>query len=138
MVGVFISPIADNLTTALLMCAVVMKVGGENPKFVSLACINIVIAANAGGAFSPFGDITTLMVWQAGHVSFLEFMDLFLPSLANYLVPALVMSLFVPHQTPSSIQEVVELKRGAKRIVVLFLFTILSAIGFHAFFHFRQ
>ncbi len=105
----FISPIADNLTTALLMCAVVMKVGGENPKFVSLACINIVIAANAGGAFSPFGDITTLMVWQAGHVSFLEFMDLFLPSLANYLVPALVMSLFVPHQTPSSIQEVVEL-----------------------------
>ncbi len=132
----FISPIADNLTTALLMCAVVMKVGGENPKFVSLACINIVIAANAGGAFSPFGDITTLMVWQAGHVSFLEFMDLFLPSLANYLVPALVMSLFVPHQTPSSIQEVVELKRGAKRIVVLFLFTILSAIGFHAFFHF--
>ncbi|TQP56740.1 sodium:proton antiporter [Vibrio cholerae] len=132
----FISPIADNLTTALLMCAVVLKVGGENPKFVSLACINIVIAANAGGAFSPFGDITTLMVWQAGHVSFLEFMDLFLPSLANYLVPALVMSLFVPHQTPSSIQEVVELKRGAKRIVVLFLFTILSAIGFHAFFHF--
>lgn len=115
-----------------------MKVGGENPKFVSLACINIVIAANAGGAFSPFGDITTLMVWQAGHVSFLEFMDLFLPSLANYLVPALVMSLFVPHQTPSSIQEVVELKRGAKRIVVLFLFTILSAIGFHAFSTSRQ
>lgn len=69
-----ISPIADNLTTALLMCAVVMKVSGDNPRFVNLACINIVIAANAGGAFSPFGDITTLMVWQAGHVSFAEFM----------------------------------------------------------------
>lgn len=61
----FISPIADNLTTALLMCAVVLKVAGSNPKFVNLACVNIVIAANAGGAFSPFGDITTLMVWQA-------------------------------------------------------------------------
>ena len=59
----FISPIADNLTTALLMCAVVMAVGGDNKKFVALACINVVVAANAGGAFSPFGDITTLMVW---------------------------------------------------------------------------
>ncbi len=60
----FISPVADNLTTALLMCAVVLAVGGSNTKFVLLACINIVVAANAGGAFSPFGDITTLMVWQ--------------------------------------------------------------------------
>jgi Na+/H+ antiporter NhaD/arsenite permease-like protein len=62
----FISPIADNLTTALLMCAVVLAVGGTNTRFVTLACINIVVAANAGGAFSPFGDITTLMVWQKG------------------------------------------------------------------------
>ena len=58
----FISPIADNLTTALLMCAVVMAVGGNNPRFIGPACINIVVASNAGGAFSPFGDITTLMV----------------------------------------------------------------------------
>ncbi|OQA33224.1 MAG: Na(+)/H(+) antiporter NhaD [Betaproteobacteria bacterium ADurb.Bin341] len=58
----FISPIADNLTTALLMFAVVFAVAGDKPKFVMLCCINIVIAANAGGAFSPFGDITTLMV----------------------------------------------------------------------------
>ncbi len=65
-----ISPIADNLTTALLMCAVVMAVGGSSPRFVALACINIVVAANAGGAFSPFGDITTLMVWQKGMVEF--------------------------------------------------------------------
>ena len=62
----FISPVADNLTTALLMCAVAMAVGGSNTHFVLLACINIVVAANAGGAFSPFGDITTLMVWQKG------------------------------------------------------------------------
>ncbi|ENM5832943.1 sodium:proton antiporter NhaD [Vibrio metoecus] len=132
----FISPIADNLTTALLMCAVVLKVGGDNQRFVSLACINIVVAANAGGAFSPFGDITTLMVWQAGHVSFLEFMDLFIPSLANFLVPAFIMALFIPNQAPAGAQEVVELKRGARRIVLLFICTILSAVSFHGFFHF--
>lgn len=82
------------------MCAVVLKVGGSNLKFVNIACINIVVAANAGGAFSPFGDITTLMVWQAGHVSFSEFMPLFVPSVVNYIVPALIMSLFVPKTQP--------------------------------------
>ena len=56
------SPIADNLTTALLMAAVVIAVAGTNRQFALLGCINIVVAANAGGAFSPFGDITTLMV----------------------------------------------------------------------------
>ena len=76
----FISPVADNLTTALLMCAVVMAIGKDNVKFVSLSCINIVVAANAGGAFSPFGDITTLMVWQKGIVQFQEFLALFVPS----------------------------------------------------------
>lgn len=131
-----ISPIADNLTTALLMCTVVMKVSGDNPKFVNLACINIVIAANAGGAFSPFGDITTLMVWQAGHVRFSEFIPLFVPSLINYLVPAYFMSRFVPNTKPNTLHEEVELKRGAKRIVLLFILTIATAVAFHAVLHF--
>ncbi|WP_117233830.1 sodium:proton antiporter NhaD [Vibrio maerlii] len=132
----FISPIADNLTTALLMCAVVLKVGGNNTRFINIACINIVIAANAGGAFSPFGDITTLMVWQAGHVSFSEFMPLFIPSVANYLVPALIMSFFVPKEQPHAASEFVELKRGARRIVGLFILTIMTAVSFHAVLHF--
>ncbi|USD57373.1 sodium:proton antiporter NhaD [Vibrio sp. SCSIO 43155] len=131
-----ISPIADNLTTALLMCAVVMKVSGDNPRFVNLACINIVIAANAGGAFSPFGDITTLMVWQAGHVSFAEFMPLFVPSLINYVIPAFIMSLFVPNTKPDTVHEHIELKRGARRIVALFILTIATAVSFHAVLHF--
>ncbi|MDO6544551.1 sodium:proton antiporter NhaD [Photobacterium sanguinicancri] len=132
----FISPIADNLTTALLMCAVVMKVGGSNTKFINIACVNIVVAANAGGAFSPFGDITTLMVWQAGHASFNEFLLLFIPSVANYLIPAVIMSFFVPKTQPDTICEHVELKRGAMRIVFLFLLTIATAVAFHGFFHF--
>ncbi|WP_413111836.1 sodium:proton antiporter NhaD [Thaumasiovibrio sp. DFM-14] len=131
-----ISPIADNLTTALLMCAVVMKVAGEQKKFINLACVNIVIAANAGGAFSPFGDITTLMVWQAGHVTFSEFMALLFPSIVNYLIPAIIMSRFVPKGVPEVVHEHVELKRGARRIVGLFLLTIATAVAFHVLVHF--
>ncbi|OUS69418.1 sodium:proton antiporter [Pseudoalteromonas sp. A601] len=131
----FISPIADNLTTALLMCAVVMKVAEDDKPFINLSCINIVIAANAGGAFSPFGDITTLMVWQAGLVHFNEFLVLFLPALANYLVPAAIMSFYVANKQPSAVYEEIELKRGALRIITLFLLTIATAVACHSFLH---
>src|SRR5690606_21501651 len=96
----FISPVADNMTTALLMGAVVVAVGTGQPKFVAIAMVNIVVAANAGGAFSPFGDITTLMVWQTGKLEFFEFFALFLPSVVNYVVPAFIMNLFLPGGTP--------------------------------------
>ncbi len=137
----FISPIADNLTTALLMCAVILAVGGYNSKFVLLACINIVVAANAGGAFSPFGDITTLMVWQKaivtpqGPVDFLAFFGLFIPSLVNWLVPASIMVFAVPQEKPTGGGDAVEMKRGAKRIIALFLCTIATAVSFHNFMH---
>lgn len=137
----FISPVADNLTTALLMCAVVLAVGGSNSKFILLACINIVVAANAGGAFSPFGDITTLMVWQKGVetpqgvVAFSTFFALFIPSLINWLVPASIMHFAVPNEQPSGGGEAVAMKRGAKRIIVLFLLTIATAVSFHNFLH---
>jgi len=128
----FISPVADNLTTALLMCAIVMKVGGTNKKFVVLACINIVVAANAGGAFSPFGDITTLMVWQKGVVNFNGFFHLFIPALVNFLLPALIMNFFVSKEMTKGDGEVVHMKRGARRMVILFLFTICCAVLGHS------
>ncbi|MFP2768201.1 sodium:proton antiporter NhaD [Oceanisphaera sp. KMM 10153] len=131
----FISPIADNLTTALLMCAVVIKVAEGDKRFINLCCINIVIAANAGGAFSPFGDITTLMVWQAGIIKFNEFFILFIPSLLNYLVPALVMGFFIENRKPAALYEEVEVKRGAIRIVLLFLLTIATAVACHSLLH---
>ncbi|WP_311950669.1 sodium:proton antiporter NhaD [Halomonas piscis] len=126
-----LSPVADNLTTALLMCAVITKVAEGDKRFINLACINVVVAANAGGAFSPFGDITTLMVWQAGIVEFHTFFALFFPALANFLIPAIIMSLFIKSDKPSSIQEDVWLKRGARRIVLLFLLTIATAVTCH-------
>ncbi len=131
----FISPIADNLTTALLMGAVAMAVGGNDKKFVTLACINIVIAANAGGAFSPFGDITTLMVWQKGIVQFGEFFHIFIPSLVNWLVPAIFMNFAVANKQPKAAKEKKEMKMGAKRIIALFLLTICTAVSFHNFLH---
>lgn len=131
----FISPVADNLTTALLMCAVVLAVGGANKRFVTLACINIVVAANAGGAFSPFGDITTLMVWQKGMVPFWGFFALFIPAAVNFLIPAAIMHFAIPDEKPQASTEDVSMKRGAKRIIVLFLLTIITAVSFHNFLH---
>ncbi len=130
-----ISPVADNLTTALLMGAVAMAVGGKNKGFISLACINIVVAANAGGAFSPFGDITTLMVWQKGKVAFSEFFSIAIPSLVNWLVPAVVMSLFVGKDVPEALDESVTMKYGAWVIMGLFLATIVTAVCFHNMLH---
>ena len=131
----FISPVADNLTTALLMATVVMAVGGSNHKFVAAACINIVVAANAGGAFSPFGDITTLMVWQKGMVQFREFFALFVPSVVNWLVPAIILSLTVPSSAPEACHEQTRLQHGARVVVGLFILTIVMAVSAHNFLH---
>jgi Na+/H+ antiporter NhaD/arsenite permease-like protein len=131
----WISPVADNLTTALVMAAVVTAVGTGHPKFVALCCINIVVAANAGGAFSPFGDITTLMVWQSGVVRFHEFFDLFLPSAVNWLVPAVLMSFAVPKAHPEALSEAVHVKQGGYAIIGLFLLTIVMAVLGHNYLH---
>jgi len=130
-----ISPVADNLTTALLMGTVIVAVGGSNRRFIGLGCINIVVGANAGGAFSPFGDITTLMVWQKGVVDFWEFFVLFIPALVNWLVPALLMSFFVGGEKPLANGEESGLKFGATRIILLFLLTIATAVCFHKSLH---
>ena len=103
-IAFFLSAIADNLTTSLVMGAVVLAVGVGNPGFVAIAMVNIVSAANSGGAFSPFGDITTLMVWQSGRVEFFEFFALFLPSVACYLVPAVIMSFFITDGAPQPVE----------------------------------
>ena len=132
-ISFFLSPIADNLTTALTMCAVVLAVGKGNKNFTSISCVNIVVAANAGGAFSPFGDITTLMVWQAGYVEFTQFFKLFLPSLVNFIIPSFIMSFFIKGSAHDVENPPVILKRGAIVISILFLVTIMMAISFKNF-----
>jgi Na+/H+ antiporter NhaD/arsenite permease-like protein len=135
--GTFLlSPFLDNLSTALVMGAIILNLERENRRFIALACTNIVVASNAGGAFSPFGDITTLMVWQqditstTGRVDFFTFFNLFVPSLLNYLIPAGFMHFAVPPGKLATPQEQISMRRGAKRIMLLLLMTIATAVFF--------
>ena len=130
-----LSPLLDNLTTALVLGAVALNVGRGNARFLVPACINIVVAANAGGAFSPFGDITTLMVWQKGLVGFFEFLVLFLPSLVNWLVPALCMHFAVPRDRPDAAVESARVKAGGYAVMVLFAFTVALTVVLHQWLH---
>src|SRR5690606_30228528 len=127
-------PIIDNLTTALVMGAVVVAVGVGNYRFIVLGCVIIVVAANAGGVFSPFGDITSLMVWQKGKLRFFEFFHLFLPSLVNFLVPAVLMHFGVPKGRPEAGGEVRKLKAGGGVVIGLFIATIATAVSFKSLF----
>jgi Na+/H+ antiporter NhaD/arsenite permease-like protein len=129
----FLSSVLDNLTTALVMGTVAMALGRDNPRFVVLSCISTVVAANAGGAFSPFGDITTLMVWQQGKLEFFEFFALFLPSLVNWVVPAALMYAAVPDEKPAELTERVQGKPGMLGVVFLFALTIATAVAFKNF-----
>ena len=128
-----LSPVADNLTTACVMGAVVSSLAGvhqtgvhganrrehdanananapsknfapsktgTSSEFAAMCCVNVVVAANAGGAFSPFGDLTTLMVWQRGKLGLGDFPRLFLPALTNWLVPAALMSRRIEREPP--------------------------------------
>jgi Na+/H+ antiporter NhaD/arsenite permease-like protein len=140
--GAFLaSPVLDNLTVALLMGAIVAALGADNGRFVTLGCINVVVAANAGGVFSPFGDITTLMVWQQniqtpqGTVDFWSFFRLLLPALVSFLVPAVAMNFALPegHLRPEGVPT--QPLRGGWTISVLFLATIATAVLFQSLLH---
>lgn len=129
----WISSVCNNLTTALLMGAVLLAMGKNSPRFVALSCINVVIAANAGGSFSPFGDITTLLVWQKGVVPFGDFYSLLIPSIVNFAVPAAIMHFWIPQEKPEAVQRVPMMKRGGVAIIGLFALTIASAAAFENF-----
>lgn len=126
----FISPIADNLTTALILSTVLITIERNNIAFLVPGAINIVVAANAGGAWSPFGDITTLMAWSAGKGEFVDFLFLLPASFIGWIVTAYLLSRFVPKSTPSRIEnsEPVKVQKGGKVIIALGVFTIATAV----------
>jgi Na+/H+ antiporter NhaD/arsenite permease-like protein len=129
----FISSVCNNLTTALLMGSVIVAVGKESQRFVTLSCINVVVAVNAGGSFSPFGDITTLLVWQKGVVPFIHFFSLLVPAVVNFIVPAGIMHFWISKAKPSALQESEKMKRGGWVIISLFALTIITATCFENF-----
>ena len=129
----FISSGCNNLTTALLMGSVILAMGKGCPRFVTLSCINVVVASNAGGSFSPFGDITTLLVWQKGVVPFADFFSLLIPAIVNFVIPAAVMHFFIPQERPAAVMESQDMKRGGWVIIFLFVLTIITSACFENF-----
>lgn len=126
----FISAGCNNLTTALLMGSVILAMGKDNRQFVTLSCINVVVASNAGGSFSPFGDITTLLVWQKEVVPFVDFFALLIPAIINFVIPATIMNFFIPKERPSAVMEAQTMKRGGWIIIFLFVLTIVTSACF--------
>lgn len=134
----FLSPIADNLTTALILSTVLITIDNKTKEFLVPGAINIVVAANAGGVWSPFGDITTLMAWTAGKGVFSDFLFLFPSAVLGYLATAYLLSRFVPKTKPDF--DVTKEKRpalmtGANVVMGLGIVTIMMAVVSHQVFN---
>lgn len=134
----FISPVADNLTTALILSTVLITIDRQKASFLVPGAINIVVAANAGGAWSPFGDITTLMAWAAGKGEFVDFLFLFPAAIGGFLVTSFLLSRFVPEETPhfdATTETKPEMMHGANVVIGLGVFTIVCAVLSHQVLH---
>jgi Na+/H+ antiporter NhaD/arsenite permease-like protein len=91
----FLSGILDNMTTTIVMVTLLNKLIADKKTRWFFASI-VVIAANAGGAFTAIGDVTTIMLWIGGQVTALDIMGMvFLPSLVSLIVPLVVVSLYI-------------------------------------------
>lgn len=137
-IAFFLSPIADNLTTALILSTVLITIEKTRKDFLVPGAINIVVAANAGGAWSPFGDITTLMAWTAGKGTFGDFLFLFPAAFIGYLATAFILVKFVPDEVPpfdAEKESKPEMAEGAKVVMGLGIFTIATAVLSHQILH---
>ena len=89
----FLSAILDNLTTSIVMIMVLRKLVRSREERLIYAGL-IIIAANSGGAFSPIGDVTTIMLWIKGVITTQGVLtEIFIPSLVSMVIPALILSL---------------------------------------------
>jgi len=110
----FLSAVLDNLTTSIVMVALLRKLIDEKKDRWFFASM-VIIAANSGGAFSPIGDVTTIMLWIGGKVSSLNIIEMtFLASLMSLIVPLIILSFTIkgevsrPQLTQLSFDEVTE------------------------------
>ncbi len=130
----FISPVADNLTTALILSTVLLTIDNKTKEFLVPGAINVVVAANAGGAWSPFGDITTLMVWAAEKGAFTDFLYLFPASFIGWLITAALLVRYVPDLDPNKDGDPeaaakIEILKGGKVIIAFGALTIALAVA---------
>ncbi len=95
-----LSAILDNLTTSIVMIMILRKLVADKQDRMIYASL-VIIAANSGGAFSPIGDVTTIMLWNKGLVSAMGVIkELFLPSLISMVVPAYLLSFTLKGELP--------------------------------------
>ncbi|MBQ9219219.1 MAG: sodium:proton antiporter NhaD [Muribaculaceae bacterium] len=116
-----LSAILDNLTTSIVMVMLLRKLVRDQKDRLIYASL-IVIAANSGGAFSPIGDVTTIMLWNGGMVTAMGVItELFVPSLVSMVIPVLILQrrlkgqLVIPEGKVESLAD--ELTSQEKRIV---------------------
>jgi len=129
----FISPVADNLTTALILSTVLLTIDNKTKEFLVPSAINVVVAANAGGAWSPFGHITTLMVWAGEKGAFVDFLYLFPAAFIGWLITAALLVRYVPNLNPNKDgdpeeAEKIEILKGGKVIIAFGALTIALAV----------
>lgn len=123
----FLSAVLDNLTTTILMISVLRKLVPQKSDRLTLNCM-VVIAANAGGAWTPIGDVTTTMLWINHRVSTVAVIrDVFVPSLISMLAPLAIFSFFTKgaytHDVNKCLNE--EPEPGATTVFTLGIFALL-------------
>ena len=120
-----LSAILDNLTTSIVMIMILRKLVAEKKDRIIYAAL-VVISANSGGAFSPIGDVTTIMLWNKGVITAAGvIMEIFIPSLVSMVIPAYILSLslkgdLVPVQDAVVVEESDGLS-AAQRKAIFFL-----------------
>ena len=100
----FLSAILDNLTTSIVMIMVLRKLVADKQDRMVYAAL-VIIAANSGGAFSPIGDVTTIMLWIAGSITTVGVItEILVPSLVSMLVPAFIMQHMLKGELPAMVK----------------------------------
>lgn len=117
----FLSSVLDNLTTAIVMVSLTRKLVDDKQQRLFFAGM-IVIAANAGGAWSPIGDVTTTMLWIGGQISASNIIArLFLPSLVCLLVPLTYVTLFEKKKLAGSLTPIPQNQLGKENMLIFIL-----------------
>ncbi len=136
----FLSAALDNLTTAIVMAALLRKLIGTKDDLWMFGGV-VIIAANAGGAWSPIGDVTTIMLWIGGQVTTWSIItSLLLPSLVCLVLPLLWLSRVMRGtvqrpEEPATNEERVVTKRQQYTVFILGVVTLLGVPVFKAYTH---
>ncbi len=117
-----LSAILDNLTTSIVMIMILRKLVADKTDRIIYASL-VIISANSGGAFSPIGDVTTIMLWNKGVITAAGVItEIFIPSLVSMVIPAYILSLslkgqLVPQQDTVVLQESNDLSESQRKVI---------------------